>query len=357
MAVIQEMCARIGLVTKEGLSGTLRKYYPKYILYIVILFSFPAIVFNIGADIAAMGAVSNMLFPGIHSGFFSIFFTIIIITLIILFPYKRIASILKWLCLSLFAYLLVPFFTNPSFKDVIAHTLIPHFSFDSSFIAMLVGILGTTISPYLFFWQTSMEVEEMGEREILVDKKTINTMRTDVYAGMFFSNLVMYFIILSAGTALKDQQILTVDQAANALQPVAGTSAYLLFAIGIIGTGFLAIPVLAGSLSYMMAETFQWQEGFNKKYTEAKGFYRVIIVSMLIALAINFIGISPVTSLLYTAILYGITAPVLILILIFIGNNKKVMGKYTNSFRSNLAAVITLTVMTASAVALIVLSV
>lgn len=360
MAGIQEICARIGLVTKKGLAGTLKENYPRSLLILMIVFSFPAIVFNIGADIAAMGAVSSMLFPIIHPAIFSLFFTTVLMIAIIRFPYRKIASILKWLCISLFAYMLVPFFTRPDFSEVLYHSFIPKMELSKESIGMLVGILGTTISPYLFFWQTSMEVEENEGSLVMVDKKLIHSMRMDIYSGMFFSNLVMFFIILTSGTVLNPEGITTintVDEAARALRPLVGNTAYLLFSIGIIGTGSLAIPVLAGSLSYMMAESFNWQEGLNKKYHEAKGFYRVIIISMVIALMINFIGISPVQSLLYTAILYGITAPVLIAIILMVSNNKAIMGNFTNSFRSNLAGVVTLLLMTAAAISLIFLQI
>ncbi|HNP48559.1 MAG TPA: divalent metal cation transporter [Bacteroidia bacterium] len=353
---IQEMCARIGLVTSHGLAGTLKRNYPRAIVIMMILFSFPAIVLNIGADIAGMGAVMNMMYPGVHAGIFSLVFTIFLMIMIIYLPYRKIANVLKWLCLTLLCYIFVPFLSHLDWTEIIKQTCIPTFHWNKDFMGIIVGILGTTISPYCFFWQASMEVEEVLQKKIIVDKKILSDMRFDIDFGMLFSNIVMYFIILSTGTILFSngiRQIDTVDQAALALKPLAGNMTYLLFALGMLGTGFLAIPVLAGSLSYIISESFGWEEGLNKKFHEAKGFYLVIIISLVIALAINFIGISPVQSLIYTAILYGITAPVLIAMILHICNNKKIMGDFTNGKRSNILGGITFFVMTASALLLL----
>ncbi|HEY0298672.1 MAG TPA: divalent metal cation transporter, partial [Arachidicoccus sp.] len=266
MASIQEMCARIGMVTSQGLTGILKKNYPKGILYLMLLFSFPAIVMNIGADIAGMGAVCNLLFPSINPTYFSVGFTIILLVLIIYLPYQKIAAVLKYLCAVLFVYLVVPFLYKQNWAMVLRNTFIPSISFDKNFISILVAILGTTISPYLFFWQATMEVEEMknNKRQLIVDKKVIHEMKRDVDSGMLFSNIVMFFLILTAGTVLFNggiHHIDTVEQAAQALKPLAGNAAYWLFAIGVVGTGLLAIPVLCGSLSYIISETFGWQEG------------------------------------------------------------------------------------------------
>jgi NRAMP (natural resistance-associated macrophage protein)-like metal ion transporter len=358
MASIQEMCARIGMVTSRGLTGTLKKNYSKSVLYLTLLFSFPAIVMNIGADIAGMGAVGNLLFPSIEASYFSIFFTIILLVLIIYLPYQKIASILKYLCIVLMVYFIVPFLYKQDFVLILKSTFIPTIKFDKQFISILVGILGTTISPYLFFWQATMEVEEMKHRkkQLVVNKRLISNMKKDVDFGMLFSNLVMFFIILTTGTVLFNggiHQIDTVEQAAQALKPLAGNAAYLLFAVGVIGTGLLAIPVLSGSLSYIITETFGWEQGLDKKFHEAKAFYIIIAISLLLGLSMNYIGISPVKALIYSAILYGLTAPVLIAVILHISNNKEVMGKFTNSRRSNLLGWATLLLMTAAAVILI----
>lgn len=362
MASIQQMCAKIGLVTSQGLTGALKANYPKTILYVMLLFSFPAIVMNIGADIAGMGAVGNLLFPKINAIYFSVFFTILLLILIIYLPYQKIAAILKYLCIVLLVYLIVPFLFRQDWMYIAKNTFIPTIELNKNFISVLVGILGTTISPYLFFWQASMEVEEMKhkKRHLMVNKKIINNMQQDVDFGMSFSGIVMFFIILTTGTVLYNagiHQIDTVEQAAAALKPIAGNFAYLLFAIGVIGTGLLAIPVLSGSLSYIITETFGWEQGLDKKFHEARAFYIVMAISLILGLSLNYIGISPVKALIYTAILYGMTAPVLIAIILHISNNKKVMGEYTNSKKTNILGFASLIIMTAAAVTLIYLQI
>ena len=358
MASIQQMCAKIGLVTEQGLTGTLKDNYPKPILYLMLLFSFPAIIMNIGADIAGMGAVGNLLFPSIDATFFSVFFTVVLLILIIYLPYQKIASILKYLCLVLLVYLIVPFLYHQDLLKILKATVIPTIEFNKEYIGILVGILGTTISPYLFFWQASMEVEEMKHKKkhLMVNKKIIHEMKEDVDFGMSFSGLVMFFIILTTGTVLYNSgihQIDTVEQAAKALKPLAGNAAYLLFAIGVIGTGLLAIPVLSGSLSYIITETFGWEQGLDKKFHEAKAFYIVIAISLLLGLSLNYIGISPIKALIYTAILYGLTAPILIAIILHICNNKKVMGKFTNTTTTNILGFAALIIMTLAAATLL----
>ncbi|RKS98592.1 NRAMP family divalent metal transporter [Flavobacterium sp. 123] len=358
MASIQQMCAKIGLVTSLGLTGALKKNYPRPVLYLMLLFSFPAIVMNIGADIAGMGAVGNLLFPSIEATYFSVVFTIILLGLIIYLPYQKIAATLKYLCIVLLVYLIVPFLYKQDWLAIAKATFIPTIAFNKEFVSIIVGILGTTISPYLFFWQATMEVEEMNHKKkhLMVDKKIIHEMKQDVDFGMSFSGLVMYFIILTTGTVLFNggiHQIDTVEQAAMALKPLAGDLAYLLFAIGVIGTGLLAIPVLSGSLSYIITETFGWEQGLDKKFHEAKAFYAVIAISLILGLSLNYIGISPIKALIYTAILYGMTAPVLIAIILHICNNKKVMGDFTNSRRSNFLGFSALIIMTVSALVLI----
>lgn len=362
MASIQQMCAKIGLVTEQGLTGTLKANYPKPVLYLMLLFSFPAIIMNIGADIAGMGAVGNLLFPNIESTFFSVFFTVVLLILIIYLPYQKIASILKYLCLVLLVYLIVPFLYEQDLLKILKSTLIPSIEFNKNYIGILVGILGTTISPYLFFWQASMEVEEMKHKKkhLMVNKKIIHEMKEDVDFGMSFSGLVMFFIILTTGTVLYNSgihEINTVEQAAKALKPLAGNAAYLLFAIGVIGTGLLAIPVLSGSLSYIITETFGWEQGLDKKFHEAKAFYIVIAISLLLGLSLNYIGVSPIKALIYTAILYGLTAPVLIAIILHICNNKKVMGRFTNDKMTNSLGFAALFIMTLAAITLIYLQI
>lgn len=358
MASIQQMCARIGLVTSMGLTGTLKKHYPKTVLYLILTFSFPAIVMNIGANIAGMGAVGNLLFPSIDATYFSVLFTILLLGLIIYLPYHKIATTLKYLCIVLLVYFIVPFLYKQNLFDILKSTFIPQIKFDKNFISILVGILGTTISPYLFFWQASMEVEELKSRKrhLIVDKKVIHTMNQDVDFGMTFSGLVMYFIILTTGTVLFNAgitQIDTVEQAAMALKPLAGDLAYLLFAVGIIGTGLISIPVLSGSISYIVTETFGWDQGLDKKFHEAKAFYVIIAISLLLGLSLNYIGISPIKALIYTAIFYGLTSPVLIAIILHISNNRKIMGENVNNKTINLLGFLALIIMTVAAVVLL----
>ena len=358
MAAVQEMCARIGIVTQEGLTATLRKKYPKSILYLMAVFSFPAITLNIGADIQGMGAVANLLLPGIPSFVFSVAFTGLLVFCIIRYPFQKLASVLKWLCLSLLLYVVVPFLVHADWIDVMKSTVVPTIRFDKDFLGILVAILGTTISPYLFFWQATMEAEDMNHshRKIIVNKRILGNMQMDIDFGMLLSNLVMFFIILTTGVVLYNsgiRQIDTVGQAAKALEPLTGRLTYVLFALGVIGTGFLAIPVLAGSLSYILAETFGWKEGLDKKFHQAKGFYITLIVSLIVGLSLEFLGISPIQSLIYTAVLYGLTAPVMIAIIMHICNNKKVMGEFTNKRWSNVLGSATLVLMSAAAVALV----
>ena len=358
MASIQEMCARIGLVTSCGLAGTIKTNYSKPVLYLMLLFSFPAIVMNIGADIAGMGAVGNLLIPSVKATYFSIAFTIILLVLIIYLPYQKIAAILKYLCLVLLVYLIVPFLYKQDWVAVLKSTFIPTIKFDKNFISILVAILGTTISPYLFFWQTTMEAEDMKRKKkyLVVNKKIMLDMKQDVDFGMLFSNLVMFFIILTTGSVLFNaniHKIDTVEQAAQALKPLAGNAAYLLFAVGVIGTGLLAIPVLSGSLSYIITESFGWKEGLDKKFHKAKAFYIIMAISLILGLLLNYIGISPIKALIYSAILYGLTSPVLIAIILHISNNKKIMGKNTNGTISNILGFAALVLMTIAGVILI----
>jgi NRAMP (natural resistance-associated macrophage protein)-like metal ion transporter len=358
MASIQEMCARIGLVTSQGLTGTLKRNYPRPVLYLMVIFSFPAIVLNIGADIAGMGAVAHLIVPGVHAIYFSIACTAILLAAIVYLPYQRMASVLKYLCAILLVYLVTPFFSRQNALEIIQRTFVPTIRFNREFINILVAVLGTTISPYLFFWQATMEVEEMKhhKKHLVVDKRIIHAMKVDVDIGMLFSNIVMFFIMLTTGSVLfnaGNHHIATVEQAAKALEPLAGKGAYFLFAIGVIGTGFLAIPVLSGSLSYIISETFDWNEGLDKKFHEARPFYIVIMVSLVVGLLINYVGISAIQALIYSAILYGLTSPVIIAIALHISNNKKVMGEYANGRMSNILGVTTLCLMASAALFLL----
>lgn len=358
MAALQEMCARIGLVTNKGLIGTIKAFYPKWLVTIIVLISFTAIVLNIGADLAGMGAVANILIPSIPSSVFSTFIGLFLSYYIVVLPYAKIAFYLKWFCLSLLCYILVPFLTKQDWVLVLKSTLMPTITWNREYMLIVIGILGTTISPYLFFWQTSMEVEEVQEKKLVVDKRIIQGMQVDIKTGIFFSNLVFFFIILSTGNVLHEAgitEIQTVDQAALALKPLAGKLTYLLFAVGVLGTGMLAIPVLAGSVSYMVSEALNWEEGLNKKFHEAKGFYIIMILSIAIAMSINFIGISPIKVLVLTAVIYGLTAPLIIFVILLVSNNKKIMGDYTNKKWSNFFGITALLLMLTAIIVLIII--
>lgn len=358
MYCIQEMCARIGIVTGSGLIGVTKNHCPKALFYLLLGICFPAITFNIAADLAGMGAVANLLVPGIPVFAFSSLFAIAIFAALFFFNYQKIEYALKWLCLSLFAYVIVPFLVTQNWYEVMLSAFIPHIKWDKEFISILVALLGTTISPYLFFWQANMAVEERNHHKLnQTNRREIRDMKTDVNIGMLFSNIVMFFIILTAGTVLFPAgitQVETVRDAALALKPLAGEFAYLLFALGIIGTGFLAIPILAGCLGYLFAEAFDWEKGLDKTLGEAKEFYSIILASMGIALLLNTIGLNPVRSLIYSAILYGFITPFLIAIILCIANTKSIMGRFANGIFSNTLGIAALLFTTGAAVALIV---
>lgn len=357
MYCIQEMCARIGIITGYGLIGIVKKHCCKFFLYLLLLICFPAITFNIAADLAGMGAVANLLLPTIPVFVFFLLFVVMLLCGLIFFNYRKIAHVLKWLCISLFAYVLVPFLVKQNWREVLLATFIPHIKWDKEFISILVAILGTTISPYLFFWQTNMSVEERNHKSNQTDKNEIKDMKIDVNIGMLFSNIVMFFIILTAATVLFPAgitQIETVKEAALALKPLVGEFAHLLFGLGIIGTGLLAIPILAGCLGYLFAEAFGWKRGLDKKLSNAKGFYAVIFASMSIALLLNTAGLNPIKSLIYSALLYGFITPFLIALILYIANSRMIMGTFVNGKFSNLLGVVTLLLTSGAAIAFLI---
>jgi len=357
MAAMQEMCARIGLVTAQGLAGNLRQYYPRAVLFGLLTLTFPAIVLNIGADLEGMGAVAHLLVPRVPSFLFSVLFTGLLLMALVRWPYRRIAAVLKWLCAALLAYVVVPFLVRQNWADVLRHAVVPELKFTPAFVGILVALLGTTISPYLFFWQADMEAEEMHHhRMVVVDKILMHRMQTDVNVGMLSSNAIMFFIMLITATVLFPaglHDITTVEQAALALRPLAGEQAYLLFAVGIIGTGLLAIPVLAGALSYAVAEALHWRSGLDRKLRQAPGFYITIFVALVAGVLLDVLSISPMQALLYAAMLYGLTAPVMIAIVLHLANNKAVMGEFTNGLASNVLGGATLVLMSAAGLLLL----
>ncbi|MEN9852111.1 MAG: hypothetical protein RI996_54 [Candidatus Parcubacteria bacterium] len=342
MTLVQEMCARIGIVTGRGLAGNIRIRYSKKVLYICMILLFLANTFNIGANLAAMGEVGQLLFPIIPYFAYIAFFTVLIVVLQVFLPYKVYARFIKYITFVLFAYIAQVFFIQINWADVLHNTLIPTIVLSKEQIILICAILGTTISPYLFFWQTSQEVEEeIAEGKIrILDRKhgdhteQIKKMRVDVTSGMFFSNMVMFFIIIMCAATLHQNGITNIESAAdaaNALRPFAGEYAYFLFAIGIIGTGLLSIPVLAGSSAYAIAETFKFKEGLYRSFKSAKAFYLIIVFSMLVALGITFSGIDPIKILLYSAVFNGIISPIMLFMIVDISSTHVVMGKYVNN--------------------------
>ena len=340
MATVQEMCARIGIVSGQGLAANIRKHYPARTLYAVTALLFFANTFNIAADLGAMSAATRLLLPNMGFELLVIVFALISLFLQIFTTYARYAKYLKYLTLALFSYVVVAFAVNLNWSDILYHLVVPSLSFSRDQIFLICGILGTTISPYLFFWQTSQEVEErilkgektVEERRAQVNPQIIKKMRIDVWSGMFYSNLIMFFIIAAcAGTLFAHgiTNIATADQAALALQPF-GQFAFLLFAIGIVGVGLLAVPVLAGSTAYAISESFGWRNGLYHKLDQAYAFYGVIIISMLIGIVANLMHLDPIHMLIYAAVANGIIAPIIIFFVVRISNNKHIMGEYTN---------------------------
>lgn len=366
MTAVQEMCARIGLVTGEGLAGNIRKHYSRKVLFFAVFLLFIANTVNVGADLGAMADATRLLAPQIPFFVLLLVFSIVSMGLAIFLPYRIYAKVLKYLTFALFAYVISAFMISTDWSKVLMQTFVPSLSFSHEFIMNIVAILGTTISPYLYFWQTSEIVEEQIQSGLVTLKsrqgttlKKLELMRTDVAAGMFFSNIVMWFIIATTAGTLNANGIFSVDsapQAAEALRPFAGDNAYLLFAFGIIGTGMLAIPILAGSAAYALAEAMKWREGLNLRFTQAKAFYTTIIVSFTFGFALNFTGVDPLKMLYYTAILNGIIAPPLLFLIIRLCNNKEVMGSRVNGRISNTLGWLTFAVMSISALLLLVSS-
>lgn len=363
MSVVQEMCARIGIVTGKGLAATIREYCPPYILYIATVCLLIANTFNIGADISAIGEATQLLLPNLPTLFIVIAFTILSLVLQVFIPYQKYARYLKYLSFVLIAYIIAGLSIDLDWKAALYGTVVPHFDFSKDSILLLCAILGTSITPYCFFWQTSQEVEEKRvrsngaslakvENKEIENKHAISNMRFDVWTGMFFSNLTMFFIIAVCGAVLFPNginNIQTAGQAAQALLPFAGNATYFLFTMGILGTGLLAVPVLAGSSAYAIAEAFRFKEGLYNQYHEARAFYGVIIVSMLVGLGITFIGVPPMKALLYSAILNGCIAPLLLVVIVYLASKKSIMGNFKNTkLQAFLGWFITVVMMAAS---------
>ena len=360
MAAVQLMCARLGLVTGRGLAGVLRLYYPRWVLWGACSLLIVANVFNIGADLAGMAEATEMM-TGIKSYYWTVVFTGLIISLLFFTSYRHIARVFKWLTLVLFAYVITAFLAQPDWSAVLKATLAPRVIWSNAFLATFVGILGTTISPYLFFWQASQEVEDerahgrrtLKERKGATDEE-LRVARTDVFTGMFFANFVMYFIILTTAATLHARgqtDIETAQQAAEALRPLAGNGAYLLFTLGIIGTGMLAVPVLAGSAAYAVAEAERWRHAsLEDRPRLANRFYAAVAIAMLLGLGLGFAGFKAVKMLFYSAVLNGILAPPLVVLVVLLTSNPKIMGTRTSSRPLRFLGWATAAIMTAAAI-------
>ena len=359
MIVVQHICAKIGMCSGRGLASVLRKFYPRWLLYPVVAGLVIANTINAGADIAAISAAINMFVP-IPIWAMVVPIAVAILVLQIWGSYRLIVKIFKWLTLSLFAYVIAAFLAHPNWGEVIRATFLPKITFDGQYITTIVAILGTTISPYLFFWEASEEVEEeksegrssVAQRKGATDKE-IKKEKIDTIVGMLFCNVVFYFVIVSAGATLHvtgQTNIQSATEAAQALRPLAGNFATILFAIGLIGAGLLAVPVLTGSAAYAVAETFGWRSGLDEKPRRAKKFYGIIALSTLVGVGIDFLGINPITALFWTAVINGVVAPPLLVVVMLVSNNKKVMGPRTNGLFTNIMGWLAAAVMFAAAI-------
>ena len=361
MIVVQHICAKIGMVSGRGLAGVLHKFYPRWLLYPAVLGLVIANTINAGADIAAISAAINMFVP-IPIWAMVVPIAVAILIVQIWGSYRMIVKIFKWLTLTLFAYVIAAFLAHPNWSEVIQATFLPQIQFSSQYLTTIVAILGTTISPYLFFWEASEEVEDekaegrhsVGQRRGATNAE-IKKEKIDTITGMLFCNVVFYFVIVSAGATLHvtgQTNIQSATDAAQALRPLAGDLATVLFAIGLIGAGLLAVPVLTGAAAYAVAETFGWRSGLDEKPRHAKKFYAVIAASTLVGVAIDFLGINPISALFWTAVINGVVAPPLLVVVMLVANNKKVMGERTNGIFTNIVGWLAAAVMFAAAIAM-----
>ncbi|HZT58583.1 MAG TPA: divalent metal cation transporter [Pyrinomonadaceae bacterium] len=360
MAAVQFVCAKTGMVTGRGLAGVLREHYPRWVLYASVLLLVVANTINAGTDIGAIAASFNLVLPALPIKLTVVPVAVVILVLQIFGSYRLIAQVFKWLTLSLFAYVAAAFLARPDWLEVLRATFVPRPLFTAQYLTTLVAILGTTISPYLFFWEASEEVEEevqmgrktLAEREGATDEELRNA-AIDTNVGMSFSNVVMYFVILAAAATLNRHGLTDIEsatEAARALEPLAGPAAKYLFAFGLIGTGFLAVPILTGSSAYAIAETFGWECSLDAKPREAPKFYGFIAASTLAGALINFAGINPIKALFWTAVINGLLAPPLLVLIMLVSNNPKVMGERTNGRLVNTLGWAAAVIMVAAAV-------
>ncbi|HEU0205176.1 MAG TPA: divalent metal cation transporter [Pseudolysinimonas sp.] len=371
MVAVQEACMRLGAVTGEGLAAIVRQRYPRWVLYPIVLLVVAANTFNIGSDIGAMAASTALLLPAVPLPVFAIAFSALIVVLEIFVAYRLYIRILKWLAIALFAYLVTAFLVTVPWTTALTATVVPHLVLSPDFLYIVVAIFGTTISPYLFFWQTSNTVEdERAEKRIgtagappTISASYLSRLRIDTVLGMFFSNLVAWFIILVGAVVLNSAGVTTIVDAADAAKalrplvhsfPHSGYLAQVIFAIGVIGIGLMSIPVLAGSSAYAISETFKVNEGLSRRFGEARTFYLVIVVGTLIGLALNFIGLDPVKALVLTAVINGIVAVPLIFIIARLSSRHDLMGRYRSGFWSKLGLWVAFGIMGVAAVALLI---
>jgi NRAMP (natural resistance-associated macrophage protein)-like metal ion transporter len=365
MMAVQEACARIGMVTGKGIAAIVKQNYNRKLLYAVVTLVVIANVINIGADIGAMAAAAKLILP-LPFAVWTLLFTASILILEIFTTYKVYARILKWLALSLLAYPVTVFIVRMPWLTVLKATFIPHIEFNFAFLFIITGVLGTTISPYMFFWETSQEVEEVKQKRWFrngvpqIRAGNIRMMRIDNNLGMIISEITTWSILVVAGTVLHNSGVTdlkTSADAAKALEPLvksfphAGYLSKLIFSIGIIGLGFLAVPILSGSAAYAVSEAVNWKSGLNLKLKRAHGFYGIITIATLFGLIINFVGISPVKALIYTAVLNGVASVPLVFLIIKISSSYKIMGKYKSGLLSKIFLWITFLAMGAAAVA------
>ena len=367
MIAVQLMCARVGVVAKAGLATALREHYSRTLLWFACGLLIVANTLNIAADLGGMAAAAQLL-TGIPRAILVPAFAILILALLIFASYESMARVLKWFALALFAYVIAAFLAHPTLAGVLRGTFIPAVQLNGGYLMTFVAILGTTISPYLFFWQASQVAEQemhirarfpMRRRrsELRRTGRELRDAAVDTESGMFVSQLIMFFIILTTGATLHRAgitDITTADQAASALRPLAGPLAYWLFALGIIGTGMLGVPVLAGSAAYAVAEAGAFKGGMDEKPDAARVFYGVMVVAMLVGTVLALARINAMKLLLWSAVVNGVLAPPLIVIILMVSNNKKIMGEYTNGVLMNVLGWAAALLMGAAAIAMIV---
>lgn len=343
MIAIQEMCGRIGAVTGKGLAGVIRQEYSRTLLWGAVVVLLIANTINIGADLGAMASAVDLLAP-IPAGVSLAVITLVTLALQVFVAYPAYANFLKYLTLSLLSYLVAAFLVHQDWGAVFSAVVIPHIQLSSVYLLNIAAILGTTISPYLFFWQADEEVEEEIEHKRLseigagapkVTARFIKEMRFDTALGMIFSQVITFFIIATSAATMHGATITTAADAARALQPLGGQAAFFLFSLGIISTGLLAVPVLSGSAAFAVAEAAHWRVGLEKKFDKARMFYGVIMLSTLAGILVNLLGVPPITLLYYSAALNGVLAPPLMIVILVIANNKKIMGARRNGWLSN----------------------